>query len=77
MPHRRKRESLLDLVGCTARCYDEIPAAPVYEMDSGDRRKLEGTSGAQQGDGMGPPLFSLISTDANHYSTFFRRITNL
>ncbi|CAN0281774.1 unnamed protein product, partial [Scytosiphon promiscuus] len=29
-------------------------------MDSGERRTIECTSGVQQGDGMGPPLFSLI-----------------
>ncbi|CAN0439236.1 unnamed protein product, partial [Scytosiphon promiscuus] len=53
-------KSLPDLVGYIARCYDEIPATAVYEMDSGERRTIECTSGVQQGDGMGPPLFSLI-----------------
>ncbi|CAN0359962.1 unnamed protein product, partial [Scytosiphon promiscuus] len=49
-----------DLVGYIATCYDEIPATAVYEMDSGERRTIECTSGVQQRDGMGPPLFSLI-----------------
>ena len=53
-------KSLPNLVPYIARCYDEVPATAVYEMDSGERRKLQCTSGVQQGDGMGPPLFSLI-----------------
>ena len=45
------------LVGYIVRCYDEIPAKAIYEMDSGERRTIECKSGVQQGDGMGPPLF--------------------
>ncbi|CAN0162995.1 unnamed protein product, partial [Scytosiphon promiscuus] len=47
-----------DLVGYIARCYDEISATAVSEMDSGQRRTIECTSGVQQGDGMGPPRWS-------------------
>ncbi|CAN0368719.1 unnamed protein product, partial [Scytosiphon promiscuus] len=53
-------KSLPDLVGYIARCKDKIPAKAVSEMDSGERRTIECTSGVQQRDGMGPPLFSLI-----------------
>ena len=52
-------KSIPDLVGYIARCYDQKPAMAVYEMDSGERRTIECTSGVQQGDGMGPPLFCL------------------
>ena len=48
------------LVGYIARCYDEIPAKAIYEMDSGERRVIECKSGVQQGDGMGPPLFCFV-----------------
>ena len=47
------------LVGYIARCYEKIPAKAIYEMDSGEHRTIECKSGAQQGDGMGPPLFCL------------------
>ena len=50
-------KSTSGLVGYIARCYDEIPAKAIYEMDSGERRTIECKSGVQQGDGMGPPLF--------------------
>ncbi|CAM9163260.1 unnamed protein product, partial [Ectocarpus sp. 12 AP-2014] len=53
-------KSIPDLVGYIARCYDEITAKAVYEMDSGERRTLECRSRVQQGDGMGPPLLCLI-----------------
>lgn len=49
-----------DLVGFISRCYDEIPARAMYEMDSGERRKIECTTGVQQGDGMRPPLFCFV-----------------
>lgn len=48
------------LVGYIARCYDEVPAKAMYEMDSGERRAIECKSGVQQGDGMGPPLFCFV-----------------
>ncbi|CAN0303380.1 unnamed protein product, partial [Ectocarpus fasciculatus] len=53
-------KSIPNLVGYIARCYDQIPASAVFEMDSGERRTIECRSGVQQGDGMGPPLFCLI-----------------
>ena len=53
-------KSTPDLVEYVARCYDEIPAKAVFEMDSGERRTIECTTGVQQGDRMGPPLFCLV-----------------
>eukprot|EP00903_Cladosiphon_okamuranus_P013938 g12964.t1 len=53
-------KSTPDLVEYIARCYDEVPAKAVYEMDSGERRTIECKSGVQQGDGMGPPLFCFV-----------------
>ena len=53
-------KSTPDLVEYVARCYDEIPAKAVFEMDSGERRTIECTTGVQQGDGMGPPLFCFV-----------------
>ena len=47
------------VVGFIARCYDEIPAKAIYEMDSGERRVIEYQSGGQGG-GMGPPLFCFV-----------------
>lgn len=49
-----------DLVGYIARYYDEVPAKAMYEMDSGESRTIECTTGVQQGDGMGPPLFCFV-----------------
>ena len=48
-------------VGYIARCYDEIPAKAIYEVDSREGRVFERKSGAQQGDGiLGPPLFCFV-----------------
>ena len=56
----------------TARCYDEIPAKAIYEMDSGERRTIECKSGIQQGNGMGPPLFcfALVPIDSKLRSKY-------
>lgn len=53
-------KSTPDLVEYIARCYDEVPAKAVYEMDSGERRTIECKSGVQQRDEMGPPLFCFV-----------------
>ena len=34
-------KSTPDLVGYIVRCYDEIPAKAIYQMDSGERRAIE------------------------------------
>ena len=53
-------KSTPDLVEYVARCYDDIPAKAVFEMDSEERRIIEFTTGIQQGDGIGPPLFCSV-----------------
>ncbi|CAN0328772.1 unnamed protein product, partial [Scytosiphon promiscuus] len=42
-----------------AKCYGERPAPVFFQMDSGERRKIECSSGVQQGDAMGPALFCM------------------
>ena len=48
-----------ELAGFIITCYDGIPATAVYEMDSGERRTIECSTGDEQGGGMGPPLYCL------------------
>lgn len=38
-------KSIPDLVGYDARCYDDIPAMAVYQVDSGERKTLQCTNG--------------------------------
>ena len=40
-----------------AKCHGERPAPLLFQMGSGERRKIECSSGVQQGDAMGPALF--------------------
>ena len=42
-----------------AKCYRERPDHVLFQMDSGERRKIECSSGVQQGDAMGPALFCM------------------
>ena len=52
-------KSVPELAGFIAKYYDGIPVSAVYEMDSGKRRTTKCSTGVQQGDGMGPPLYCL------------------
>lgn len=47
------------LTGFVAKCYGERPAPVFFQMESGERTKLECSRGVQQGDAMGPALFCL------------------
>ena len=47
------------LTGFVAKCYGERPASVFFQMDSGERTKLECSRGVQQGDAMGQALFCL------------------
>ena len=42
-----------------AKCYGERPAPVFFQMDSGERRKIECSSGVQRGDAMDPALFCM------------------
>ena len=42
-----------------ARCYGERSATVFFQMDSGERRKIDCSGGVQQGDAMGPALFCM------------------
>ena len=42
-----------------AKCYDERSAPVFFQMDPGERRKIDCSSGVQQGDAMGPALFCM------------------
>ena len=42
-----------------AKCCGERPAPVFFQMDSGERRNIECSSGVQQGDAMGPALFCM------------------
>ena len=43
-----------------AKGYGERPAPAFFQMDSGERRKIECSTGVQQGDAMGPALFCIL-----------------
>ena len=47
------------LTAFVAKCYGERPASVCFQMDSGERTKLECARGVQQGDTMGPAQFCL------------------
>ena len=47
------------LTGFVAKCYGERPASVFFQMDSGERAKLEYSLEVQQEDAMGPVLFCL------------------
>ena len=51
------------LIPFVAKCYGERSAPVFFQMDSGERREIDCSSGVQQGDAMGPALFcmSLLS----------------
>ena len=49
----------LALTPFVAKCYVERSATVFFQMDSGERRKIDGSSGVQQGDAMGPALFCM------------------
>ena len=42
-----------------AKCYGEMSAPVFFQMESGERRKIDCSSGVQQGDAMGPALFCM------------------
>ena len=42
-----------------AKCYGEMSAPEFFQMESGERRKIDCSSGVQQGDAMGPALFCM------------------
>ena len=42
-----------------AKCYGEMPAPVFFQMESGERRKIDCSSGVQQRDAMGPALFCM------------------
>ena len=42
-----------------AKCYGERSAPVFFQMDSGERRRIDCSSGVQQGNAMGPALFSM------------------
>ena len=42
-----------------AKCYGEMSALVFFQMESGERRKIDCSSGGQQGDAMGPALFCM------------------
>ena len=42
-----------------AKCYGEMSAPVFFQMESGERRKINCSSGVQQGDAMGPALFCM------------------
>ena len=41
-----------------AKCYGERYAIVLFQIDSGERRKIDCSDGAQQEDATGPALFS-------------------
>ena len=43
-----------------AKCYGEMSAPVFFHMESGERRKIDCSSGVQQGDVMGPELFCML-----------------
>ena len=45
--------------GFVVKCYGEKPASVVFQIDSGERTKLECSRGVQEGDAKGPVLFCL------------------
>ena len=42
-----------------AQCYGEMSASVFFQMESGERRKIDRSSGVQKGDVMGPALFCM------------------
>ena len=42
-----------------AKCYSERSATVFFQMDSGERCKIDFSSGVQRGDTMGPTLFCM------------------
>ena len=42
-----------------ARCYGEMSAPVFFQTESGERQKIDCSSGVQQGDAMGPALFCM------------------
>ena len=42
-----------------AKCYGEMSAHVFFQMESGERRKIDCSSGVQQGDAIGPALFCM------------------
>ena len=46
------------LTPLVAKCFGERSAPVFFQMDSGERRKIDCPSGVQQGDVMGPALFA-------------------
>ena len=42
-----------------AKFYGEMSAPVFFQMESGERRKMDCSSGVQQGDDMGPALFCM------------------
>ena len=42
-----------------AKCIGEMSAPVFFQMESGKRRKIDCSSGVQQGDAMGPALFCM------------------
>ena len=47
------------LTPVVAKCYGERFAPMFFQMDSGERRKIDCSSGAPQGDAVGPALFCM------------------
>ena len=42
-----------------AKCYGEMSTPVFFQMESGKSRKIDCSSGVQQGDAMGPVLFCM------------------
>ena len=42
-----------------AKCYGEMSVPVFFQMESGERRKIDCPSGVQQGDAMGPALYCM------------------
>ena len=42
-----------------AKCYGEMSAPAFFQMESGERRKVDCSSGVQQGDAIGPAFFCM------------------
>ena len=47
------------LTPLVARCYGEISSLVFSQTESGGRRKIDSSSGVQQGDAMGPAMFCM------------------
>ena len=47
------------LTSFVAKCYGESSAPVFFQMDSGERNKIDCSCGVQQGDAIGPALFCM------------------